>query len=328
MSEIPPKSAYSLYLEELTELAKQQVEDKLKTKIQKRIYEKEGPLLLRDEYDETDVLFLVYAERRKAKDETSMRHLRKVAVELFMEAMSETTPDLTIINQLGHLAALYEFREDKPLTQHLSNEMLGFLSGRLRLPLEEIANLADVELALAVNALDMWITTNSFSTEPRWPEHTLKRIEELFLHTIETVGSLMNPVEEKLRLFLIVFRVVILLQPRWTGQVGLLKIIDEVNTLNTRSPIITRRWFRLCREYAARFRQNPEWAETFWGGVCELKQNGQLTDVDSFPLLVQDSLVRLGFEEKMREVWAPIKYEHIVQIKDLLRDRDREKVSA
>ena len=51
MSETPPKSAYSLYLEELTELAKQQVEDKLKTKIQKRIYEKEGPLLLRDEYD-------------------------------------------------------------------------------------------------------------------------------------------------------------------------------------------------------------------------------------------------------------------------------------
>ena len=302
MSETLPKSEYSLYLEELTELAQQQVEDKLKTKIQKRIYEKEGPLLLRDEYDETDALFLVYAERRKEKDETSMRHLRKVAVELFMEAMSETKPDLTIINQLGHLAALYEFREDKPLTQHLSNEMLGFLSGRLRLPLEEIANLDGMQLALAVNALDMWITTNSFSTEPRWPEHTLKRIEDLFLHTIETVGSLMNPVKEKLRLFLIVFRVVILLQPRWTGQEGLLKIIGEVNTLNTRSPIIKRRWFRLCREYAARFRQNPDWAETFWGGVSELKQSGKINRIENFPPLLKDSLVRWGFEGKMREV--------------------------
>lgn len=302
MNETQQKSNYSFYLDELTELAKQEVEDRLKTKLRARIYEKDGPSLLRDEYDETDVLFLVYAERRKAGDERSMRHLRKVAVELFMEAMNETHPDLTVINHLGHLVALYEFRKDKPLADHLSNELFGFLSSRLPLPLEEIADLDGRQLALAVNALDMWIATNSFSDKPHLPEHTLERIKNLFLQTVETVGSSVNLKEEKLRLLRITFQAIILLQPRWTGREGLLKMTDAIYKLSRDLKMAKRRWFGLCHEYAALFRQIPEWQTTFWNGVYELKQSGQLTRIGDLLPLLEDSLERLGFEEKIKSL--------------------------
>jgi hypothetical protein len=300
----PKKTRYRLYLEELTELAKQQVEDKLKTKMRARIYEKDGPSLLRDEYDETDVLFLVYAERRQAQDEKSLQHLRKTAVELFMGAMCETEPNLTVISYLGHLAALYEFRKDKPLSDHLSNELFGFLSGRLRHSLEHLANLDGIQLMLAIYALDMWITTHRFSLQLDLPGHTLKRIEEMFEYAVNTIGASRYPTEEQFRLLLTTFRAVILLQPRWTGQVGFLKMVDAVDRLNARSSTIRKQWGRLCREYGARFRQNPEWRTAFWGGVSELKQS-PIKNIHNFSL-VKESLGRMGFEEQIDTIWMPI----------------------
>jgi hypothetical protein len=290
----PKKTRYSLYLEELTELAKQQVEDKLKTKMRARIYEKDGPSLLRDEYDETDVLFLVYAERRQAQDEKSLQHLRKAAVELFMEALCETEPNLTIINHLGHLAALYEFRKDKPLTDHLSNELFGFLSGRLRHPLEHLANLDGIQLALAVNALDMWVATHTFSAELRLPGHTLERIRNLFLHTVEIIGDRPDVNSTQRRLLFVAFQAAILFQPEWTGKHGLVKMISAIHNLSTHSPDIKKRWFGLCRKYAVLFRQIPEWGEGFREGLSELELTEQPVETEDIFSLLRDSLERCG----------------------------------
>ncbi len=84
---------------------------------------------------------------------------------------------------------------------------------------------------------------------------------------------------------------------------------DAIYKLSRDFKISKRRWFGVCREYAALFRQIPEWRTTFWKGVRELIQSGQLTRIGDLSTLLENSLERLGFWQGADDKQMRVKFQ-------------------
>ncbi len=325
---------YGVYVEKLMDLTRTEPEDKLKDALEERL-SGGGPALMPGEGDLVDVLIHVYNGLRKEKDSRAMRRLRKLAVDLFTEALrAHENADpaglmdaFTRVNLLGQMIAWFEVKKDGSLAQDLSDKLLGFLTRRLPTPLEEIMSLDGILFETAVHAFDLWLASISWREAFGWPPHFQTRMESLYKNNLQKIQANSKPDDMRIRLALLGFRAVLRCNPYWTGKNGFPEMMQCLSHLSQYSDKFVKRWLGLCHELGMVFKRNRNWREEFIKGMEKMDdEKASAMKVKIQPDFLKRTLEFMGVRDEIAQrsnILAPLdrekRIEAITEIKDVIQ---------
>ncbi len=299
---------YKAYVEKLAELSRTEPEDLLKEAIQERL-SGGGPPLMPSEGNLVDVLIHAYNRQRKEGDARAMRRLRKLAVDLFLEALRSYDDVLTDgvgdsftrVKFLGQMIAWFEVKKDNGLSLDLADKLLGFLTRRLPTPIEKIMSLDGMVFETAVHAFDLWLASISWQEAFKWPPHVQTCMERLYKNNLRGIQTNCKPMEIKTRLALLGFRAVLRCNPFWTGKKGLPEMLHCLSSLSKYSDTFVKRWWGLCHELAIVFKRNPNWRVEFIKGMAHMDDDRILAlKAEISPDLIKRSLEYMNMRDELK----------------------------
>jgi hypothetical protein len=302
-------SIYSEYIDGLMKLIETGRPDPLKEVIyarlkgiRKPVYGLISPPLGRDEPDENAVFYYLYEKLEAEKNEGALMELRRVVVELLMDALFKKE-ELFIIDALGQMAGVFQVKEFTTLAKQLRTQLWGIMCSKLGnppdyTPLPLIMQLGNEEIEYAWRVLDLWLTVTPPMPKDR-DAYYYDYIIELFENTMK---NFIHSDELRFHLLILVFRALIVTKPYYAGRCGFFKMCQKILELDRKAPsnIHIHGWLGFCWELGVLFKYQQgigkEWRKEFKEGILAIDDK-----VDNEPLF-WDSLKRMdGLDVEIRK---------------------------
>jgi hypothetical protein len=275
-------SMYSQYVDGLVKLIEEGRPGPLKEVIYARlrgdrqpVYGLVSPPLSRDEPDENAVFYFVYEKLTARKNEKALTLLRRLVMEMLMEAFANRE-DLLIIDALGQMAGFFQVKEYGDLAEQLRQQLWGFMSTGLQRPLLQMMQLQEEELAYARRALDLWLTVTPPLPGDR-QAHYYQLIIELFEQGFDDFGTRAS--ESHFHLLLLMFRAVVKTNPYNAACSGFLKMCARIEVLDRQHPgnVYCHGWLAFCRELGVLFKYDEtsdrQWRSEFKKGILKIDED-------------------------------------------------------
>ncbi len=260
-----------------------------------------SPSLGRDEPDENAVFYFLYEKFESAKNGEASMLMRRVVLELLMDAFTGREK-LLIIDALGQMAGYFQVKEYTALAGQLWQQLWGFMYTKLGsppayVPMTRMMQLGREEMEYAWRALDLWLTVTPPLPADR-DAHYYKLIKTLYENALQSL----LPTELHFHLFLLIFRTLIKIKPHYTGRKAFLDVCKKVEELDSDGPsnIYRHGWLGFCRELGVLFKYDRDvgakWKDEFKTGILAIDEY-----IDRNPLF-WDSLKRMdGLDIEIRK---------------------------
>jgi len=275
-------SAYSDYVNGLLDLIKEGRPDPLKHAIYARLINDRkqaggliSPSLSNGEDDENAVLYRVYQIVAKdAGQKKGAEDLRRVVVELLMDALSRQEKDIALIDALGRLAGFFEVRKSPKLAEQFRQQLFGHMESKLEKPFYEMMQLEGEHLDCARRVLGLWLAVTP-SMPQGWKTHHTDAVIRLFENGINNFQGGVD----HFYLLLLMFRAIMKINPQYAGKSGFLKMCDTIKKRESHSHIYNRAWLGLCRRYGILFAKYANWRMEFKKGIIKIENIPDDTDL-------------------------------------------------
>lgn len=278
-------SIYTEYIDGLVKLIENGRPDPLKEVIFARLKGEQRPVqglvsppLSRDEADENGVFYFVYEKFAAQNNEPALMEMRRVVLELLMEAFT-AKQNLLIIDALGQMAGFFQVKEYPQLAEQFRQQLWGFMCTKLGKPpgykpLTQMMLLPRDEMEYAWRALDLWLTVTPPLPADR-EAHYYKYIIKLFENGLQ--GFSVS--ELHFHLLLLVFRALLKIKPYYAGKCGFLEMARLVEKLDREysADIYLLGWMGFCKEFGVLFKYDDtpgkKWGDEFKKGLLDIDEN-------------------------------------------------------
>jgi len=273
------KNIYSEYIAGLVKLVENGRPDPLKEVIYARLTGEKGavhglvsPPLSRDEADENALFYAVYDKFVADRDERASMEMRRVVIELLMEAFS-IRGNLQVIDALGQMAGYFQVKENIKLADQFRCQLWGFMDTKLGKPtqrhsISDMMQLEYEEMQYAWRALDLWLTVT-----PTFPEDRDAQYYESIVGLFDQGLEHFYKSELHFHLLMLIFRCLVKIKPYYAAKCCFIKMCRLVENLDNddATGLYRHGWLGFCRELGVLFKYDAspgkQWWEDFKKGI-------------------------------------------------------------
>lgn len=234
-----------------------------------------SPPLGRDEHDRVLILYVVYNELKKRRDEDGIRYFRQVLVEQLAAALVAAEPPKERIAALGRLIGYCRVADTPELAEQLRLVLWGVITTKLPKPFTEITKFEPEARWRALKAFDLWLAATPANLNPSDPlrgllEPQVSLIRQTFEAVLKSFEDGRADPELLGRALLLLYRGVMKVVPKEAGKAYFWQMCDvfpEDGKDDDPRVDLRNAWYSLCYEYGKVFAVQIDWRAAFIDGV-------------------------------------------------------------